>query len=346
MRQRFYFCVSCDSDPDVNPSMPSPPTGDWSSLWQGIATGIPALRARLRESPFTGSFGQLPITWLLRADRQVRTLYHDAAFCFTRFESIWNSELNLGGEIGWHPHLYRWSDQEHRWAEYLGQDDDLEIVAGCLNALRRCTPIRAARVGWAYQSNRLLRMFAREHLAVDVSAVPGTVQSGTWYFDWRGAPRTPYLPSIHDYRKPAATLEDSLGIVELPSLVRRLNPTMQGSRYCLRRLRAIRSHAPDLTDWNSSRYQGVLLTSRTASFAQALEESVQGDTQPTFVSAYFHADDLLSATLRERLVANVEQVGRVAERLGCVLVPSTLTAAAECARHLLLEQYSLAAQPA
>ncbi len=335
-RQRIYLCISCDSDPDANPKTPSPPAGSWNANWRGISTGIPALRDRLRESPFTDTYGQLPITWLLRADRQIRTVYGDPAFCFKRFEPIWDAEMKLGGEVGWHPHLYRWGDREGRWVEYLGQDDDLEIVGSCLAALRRCAEIRAVRIGWAYQSNGLLRLLARERLAVDASAVPGTVQSGTWYFDWRGAPRTPYLPSREDYRLPAATPDEAVGILEMPSLVRRLGPTLHGSRYCLRRLRGLRSQTPDLTDWTSSGYQGVLLTARPTSFGQALEESVNGSSHASFISTYFHADDLLSPTMRDRLVTNVEQVGRLAERLGRVLVPSTLSAAADCARRHLV----------
>lgn len=346
MRKRLYLCVSCDTDPDVNPSFSSPPPGDLSDIWQGVAAGIPALRERLQESPFTAAHGHLPITWLLRADRQILELYRDPSFCFKRFEPLWNTELKLGGEIGWHPHLYGWDDRAGRWTEYLGRDDDLEVLGVCLASLRACSRILAVRIGWAYQTNALLQFLAREQLLVDASAIPGTVQSGTWFFDWRGAPRRPYFPSTQDYRKPAASLEDSVGIVEMPSLVRTLNPLLHGGRYCLRHLRAMRSQSPDLNDWRSSAVQGVLLTGRTKAFAQALEKTVSASPQPSFVSAYFHANDLLSPSLRERLIGNVEQVGRLADRQGYLLVPSTLSGAAACAcRQLVASAPAVAAEP-
>jgi hypothetical protein len=334
--KRLHFCVSCDTDPDVNPSFPTPPLDDLNGIWQGIAHGIPALRQQLQDSPFTSDHGHLPITWLLRADRQILELYRDPSFCFKRFERVWESELRLGGEIGWHPHLYGWNERARQWTEYLGQGDDLEILGICLESLRRCSEIRAARTGWAYQTNGLLQFMAHEQLLVDASAIPGTVLSGRWFFEWRGAPRQPYLPSTQDYRKPAATLQDSVGIVEMPSLVRQLNPVMQGSRYMLRRLRGMRSRAHELTDWQSSAFQGVLLTGRSTPFAQALAKTVNASPEAPFISTYFHTDDLLSPTLRQRLVRNVEQVSGLAAREGYSLVPTTLTRAACCARRHLL----------
>ena len=335
MKKIAYLCVSCDTDPDINPPYAEVPSKEsCDDIWQGTVFGIPALRQRLKETCFVSKYGQLPMTWLLRSDRQIYELYGDAGFCFKRFEKTWKSEQEHGSDIGWHPHLYRWDGHACRWAEHLGKDDDLEILAECLNSLRQYTNVYAVRTGWDYHSNKLLSLFDREGLLVDASAIPGTVQSGTWFFDWRGAPRTPYFPSKIDYRQPADSREHALSILEMPVLVRSLSLPWHFLRYCLRKLRAILSPCVDLTDWESSRYQGMTMTSKCGPFYQALQQTLAASSEEdtVFLNTYFHTDSLLSRRSLDRFVRNLENISCLAERMGYTLVPTTLRAAAPFAK--------------
>lgn len=335
MKKIAYLCVSCDTDPDINPPYAEVPSKEsCDDIWQGIVFGIPALRQRLKETCFASKYGQLPVTWLLRSDRQIYELYKDASFCFKRFEKVWKSEQGHGSDIGWHPHLYRWHRQACRWAEHLGKDDDLEILAECLNSLRLYTDVYAVRTGWDYHSNKLIGLFDREGLLVDASAIPGTVQSGTWFFDWRGAPRTPYFPSKIDYRQPAESREHALSIIEMPVLVRSLSLPWHLLRYSLRKLRAIRSHCDDFTDWGSSRYQGLRITSKGGAFYKAIQQTLaaSSEEETVFLNTYFHTNELLSSRSVDNLVRNLEKISCLAERGGRTLVPVTLSVAAPFAK--------------
>ena len=101
MKKTAYLSIACDTDPDINP--PYREARDKQNpedIWQGIARGISALRQRLEKTSFFRKHGSLPITWLLRCDRQIYELYGDAAFCFRRFEDVWKTELKNGNEIG------------------------------------------------------------------------------------------------------------------------------------------------------------------------------------------------------------------------------------------------------
>ena len=215
------------------------------------------------------------------------------------------------------------------------------MLADCLKALRQCSPIGAVRTGWVYHSNELMRLFDSEGLLVDVSGIPGTVQSCTWYqhshHDWRGTPPAPYFPSRHDYRRPAESGEESLSILEMPVLVRNLTLPLQFLRYGLRKARALRSNCTDYTDWPSSRHQGVLLTHSPRQFCEAVKQTLGlTDAQHTaFVNTYFHAGDLLSPKLRENLIRNLRFTFKLAKQTGREVSANTLCLAAAKAKAIL-----------
>lgn len=335
MNKVAYLSIACDTDPDTNlPYRELPSKENPEHSWQGITVGICTLRQRLKETSFVSKYGRLPVTWLLRSDRQIYELYGNAAFCFRRFEDIWKSEHEHGSEIGWHPHLYRWDEHACQWMPYLAKDDDLEVLAECLNSLRQCTHIHAVRTGWDYHSNRLLGFFDREGICVDASAIPGSVLTGTWLHDWRETPRTPYFPSKLDYRLPAESPEHALSILEMPVLVRSLSLPLHLGRYCLRNLRAIRSLHVGFTDWESVRWQGVMITKKCRAFYEAVQQTlaVPSEKENVFLTTYFHTDELLSSRSAERFVQNLENLSFLAEQIGYTIVPTTLSVAASLAR--------------
>lgn len=351
MTRLAYLTVACDTDPDINPPYREPP-GDHQDIWQGILVGLPALRRRLNELSFLSGYSQFPITWLLRSDRQIYELYQDAAFCFKRFEKTWRREQEQhGSEIGWHPHLYRWNERKEKWTEYLGEDEDIEILKHCLESLRRCIDISAVRTGWVYHSNRLMNFFDNEGLLVDVSAIPGTAQSKFWYHgrflncyhDWRGAPRMPFFPSKVDYRRRAKPDESSLSILEMPVIVRRLNVWLQLSRYGLHKLRMLRSNSVNYSDWGSLGYQGVLLSGKTRPFNEAVKQTLTAAIhhQTVLVNTYFHTDDLLSATLVENFMRNLESIFHLSEQMGWTVVPTTLSKAASIIKSEMISRQTV-----
>ncbi|MBI2956135.1 MAG: hypothetical protein HYY26_02360 [Acidobacteria bacterium] len=349
MNRTAYLAVACDADWGLNPTcrtLPNPAALD--DVWDRLLASIPLFRQQLDHSRFVSQYGPLPVTWLLRADRQVAELYGDAAFCARKFEPAWKDEQSYSSELGWHPHLYRWHDQTNRWRPGLGQDDDLEILAQSLEALRRFADVRAVRTGWAYQSNSLFAFFARAGLLVDASGIPGSFEPGPQFHDWRGAPRVPYFPSCGDYRRPADSPASALPILEMPVLARTLPAHLHLARYSLRLVRGARSSARPLPDWQSARWQGVLLSRHRGAFADAVRQTLaECSSRPAiFLTTYFHLRELAFPAPRETLLRNLEAIDALTQRFGCTLEPTTLSAVAARARQELLTVQTAARLPA
>lgn len=334
MNKVVFLSIACDADPDVTPSCRELGTGGGDCVWRGITTGIDRLRQRLKNTSFSSKYGQLPVTWLLPADQLISQLYGNAAFCFQKFERLWRREMQQGSEIGWHPHLWRWDPERNRWKPYLGRDDDVELLRECLQCLRQHVDIRAVRTGWDYHSNRLMGLFDEQGLLVDASAIPGCTQIGDWFYDWRESGRAPFWPSKQDYRKSGVSPESSRQICEMPILVRRLGWPAHLVRYGIRELKSVTTRRANdqrhLTDWESTRWQGILVTSRGDPFEEAARQTIaaQAGAENIFVTAHFHAGELLVSHLLERFVHNLERLSRLVERDGGRLVLTTLTAAA------------------
>lgn len=335
-----YLCVSCDVDPDMNPPYQKfHKINNLTDIWKGVEKGIAAFRQGIYKTNFEFQYGQLPITWLLRSDRQIYELYDDPIFCFKQFENIWKVEINkYKSEIGWHLHLYSWDRHVSQWVQTLFKDDDVDLLEKSLDSLRRYTKIEAVRTGWDYCSNNLMTFFERKNILVDASAIPGSVQSGRFIHNWAGTPRIPYLPSRSDYRRAAKFHAEALKIIELPVLVRSLNFPLQLPRYCLRNLRAIRG-TNDFSSWESSKWQGMIITGNCNAFNEAVYQSLSSTTlnsQIIFINTYFHADELLSTKCLRNFAQNLESLYRLTKLRGYDLIPTTLSNAGSLLRDTML----------
>lgn len=320
-----YLSIACDTDPDfIVPQQIIYGSNNQNHTWQGILIGIPNFRSVLKQSYFSSKCGQLYVSWLLRSDRQIYELYNDAAFCFRKFENIWSDEFGHNNEIGWHPHLYRWEKRNRQWVPYLGYDDDLKILAECLASLRKCINITTVRMGWDYHSSRLMQFLDAQKIIVDASAISGGIQTGRWFYDWRGSPRFPYQPSICDYRRPAGPDELALNIIEIPTLVRALYFPAHLIRFCKRNIKAIPTRA--FTDYKSARWQGQAITASPNSFYQASKQTLRHSLHNDicFINTSFHVSDLLSPKLLSNIICNLNNLSRLAEHEGYNLVSATL----------------------
>lgn len=335
-----HFAVACDTDPDGPIGVRRLPAGgDVDALWRGVLHGIEALRARLIHSRFHVRFGPLPITWLLRADRQIAEVYGDPSFTFKRYAAIWAREGQLGSEIGWHPHVYCWNDSSSAWEPRLDTAGDTDVLRDSLSALRAHADVRAVRTGWTYHSNRLMQLFARSDIRVDASALPGSVHRGRWRHDWTSTPRVPYLPSKRDYRVCARSEEDGVGICVLPSIVRRLGQPLHAFRYLTRMRRRLS------TTWEAARWQGVLISQHDASFEHAVAQTLRLSEEAgrAFIVTYFHTGELMRRDVLDRFARNVDATLTVAERNGWELRPATLSAAGAVAEAALVRRGSVPA---
>jgi hypothetical protein len=317
-----YFAIACDSDPDRLPPYRKLSAGeDALGIWRGLLEGVPALRkalSKLRPA--------LPITWLLRCDRQIAEVYGDPAWSYRAMKKLWDQERRLGSELGWHPHLFRWTDAANRWDPHLGGDEDARMLEQCVTELRRFTPIDVVRTGWNYHSNTLMGLFAKLGMKCDASAIPGSLEiSRGWTHDWETTPRTPYRPSRMDYRRPARKGEEAMGIVEVPTLVLDLPFPQRVARHVIRLRRTLGKRVKPT--WESARWQGQFITRMPKQFELALEQWVRMEHPPgpAALVSYFHPDELLWMGGIRNFTINLMAILRVLGSCGFTVVPSTLS---------------------
>ncbi len=124
--------------------------------WHGLREGVPRLLELTKH--LRDDFGQpIRFTWLVRSDEQMAALSGDTAFVATAFESFWRERLAAGDEVGWHPHLWRYSERHRLWYQ---ETRDVDWMTSCLRdghaALARHFRILAAKSGWTFHTNDTL----------------------------------------------------------------------------------------------------------------------------------------------------------------------------------------------
>jgi len=221
-----YVVMSCDTDPDRERLLDGVPPGSLS--WRGMTEGIPAVKSLLRG--VVDSTGREPVfTWLLRADGQIRQVHGEYGWVVRAYESFLRSLQRSGDELGWHPHFWRRDTETSRWFQEVNDVDwQVEMLREAHGDLATCFPgaPKSVRMGWGYHNNRTYRALGELGVAVDLSAVPGyrTLTGAPPartenLFDWHSTPRTPFKPSLVDYRRAAREGESSCQALEVPSFV-------------------------------------------------------------------------------------------------------------------------------
>ena len=217
------IAVVVDVDPDWRSGRASGQAFRGDMQWEGLVKGIPELLRMVQGLRDSGGQGAR-FTWMLRSDEQMAAAYGDPAYVADEFGDLWESRQQAGDEIGWHPHLWRFSEQERIWHQ---EKSDVDWVRPCLEegfaALSRRFQIRAAKPGWTYHDNLTMRMFSDLGLKVDLSALPGMSYHGfvpgtdfpLGQYDWSRAPQEPYHPRGDDYQMPGDG--NALPILEVPN---------------------------------------------------------------------------------------------------------------------------------
>jgi len=198
--------------------------GDRKARFKHVMGALPQIRDVLNEVINAGRGGLLPVTWFVRSDGQVAEHTGDAAGLVRGWSDFWEEVRDVGGEIGWHPHLYKRDDQGWkpiREPKRLAAEAERiwhEITTGGWRPT-------SSRIGESVGSNELMVFLDSVGIKCDSTALPGRVRDdGTRWFDWQRTPQMPYHPAKADYRRPSETLgplekvegEEPLTILEIP----------------------------------------------------------------------------------------------------------------------------------
>gem|GEM_PF-3212978 len=257
--------------------------------WRGVIEGVPAVRTAL--GAYQDDDGGRPkVTWCLQADEDIALAAGRPDYIFAQFEELWDQVRAEGDEVGWHPHLLRFSTQEEAWVH---EAEDLawirEMMTWTWSEIKGYG-VKSTRQGMDFADGFIINLLEELGLEVDGTAQPGVyrppggggkffeyfgnlVRGGrlkTLTIDWRGAPERPYHPAADSHVRPGG-----LRLLEVPN-------TMVLTRHPL-------TKAGYSAPWNILFGQPGL---------EARLHRLMGGGSPAVLSGYFHptnAYDLLAS---------------------------------------------------
>jgi len=301
-RGEVIVIIGCDVDPDRNPEGVKISSGE--EIWDGVTKGISELKEMF--SSFVSNDNPYPnITWLLRADEQMNKLYNDYAYPVRYFKGMWQSFHKDGDEIGWHPHLWDWSDEHEWWYPRL---DDNKWTNTCLdngyNAITKHFKITSVRTGWDFQSNFIMKKLNALGIIVDFSALPMqkviAFESAPppYRYDWRITTEEFYHPSTVDYRRKAKVGEKALKILEMPLSLTPITFTRAISKFLYHNYKHFSNKklAGPLVSYSFHRKEIMRIAKDPLLFKPGVEskfKECKAENCTKYIITYFHPDELL-----------------------------------------------------
>jgi hypothetical protein len=214
------FCVDVEPDPRlVNHDSPEPLVG-----YELTQRYLRDLRPRIEA--VTGA--PVHYSWFLRIDAQMEP-YGSATWIMDHYGAHMEEIQRAGDEIGVHPHAYRWLEDERTWLHDFGNQEWVDhclrmSLEGFSKTLGR--PCLSLRFGdrWlnTATANLAERLGVRFDLTVEPGAPPlptpgpGERASGPLP-DYYRVPRTPYVPSRLDFRRPERRGSRTIRMIPLTS---------------------------------------------------------------------------------------------------------------------------------
>jgi hypothetical protein len=196
---KHLLCLTIDTDPD---GLSGKVTNRQTLKWDGLES--------LQNLPQI--FGNIPITWFVRADGQLESILGRASYLLEKYESFWESMRHAGHEIGWHPHLYRQSKQEDEATLITGSAEAREELERLWNTVRTALPAASFRHGEGWHSPETFATVEQLGFRCDSTAIPGRKGATGHPMNWEIAPNQPYFPSKTNLCEPGP----KRSLLELP----------------------------------------------------------------------------------------------------------------------------------
>jgi len=314
--REVVLVIGCDCDPlgFVELSKKSQPRD-----WEMTVRVLRALVARLSVVPHEES---IKVTFLIRSDSCIAETFGEYAYCAKVSHDFLDELRSEGHEIGWHPHLWRWTG---KWAAEL---EDGEYMKQCFvkgfDSLCDYFRVRSVRTGWDFMSNEIMQILESLGLRTDFSALPGIkYQEGEHGIrcDWIGAPTTFYFPSRKDYRRPA--VEACFNVLEMPiTLTKTPRPVRWFHLFADRCRKAQRWGTP---------YEAMNFAKHPIFNWNGFDRVFTEDEHTKYVLSYFHPSDVASAGIFsiEYLENNIKYLLTRCREQKRQLITMTATEAAE-----------------
>ena len=189
--KKHLLCLTIDTDPD---GLSGKVTNRHALTWDGLHH-LQSLPEQLADA---AAPGRIPMTWFVRADGQLESAFGSSTYLLDKFGKHWETVLQAGDELGWHPHLYR--ETASGVAAELITDprqaqDELERLWTDLKI--RFAP-SAFRNGEGWHAPETYATVERLGFHCDSTAIPGRTGGSGHPMNWEGAPNQPYYPAANN----------------------------------------------------------------------------------------------------------------------------------------------------
>lgn len=172
-------------------------------------------------------------TWFIRIDRKIEKDFGCPDFLFKEYENIIDRLLKNGHVIGWHPHVYLFKNS--KWRRNINEEEIISELSFLLPCVRKYS-LNVVRMGWGFQTNRIMKFLDDNGFIIDSSAIPRPTYP--WEENkknWTITKSEFYHPSIEDYRITSNDPKKNLKILEVPITTIKISaPYDEGEviRYC------------------------------------------------------------------------------------------------------------------
>jgi hypothetical protein len=195
---RHLLSLTIDTDPD---GLSGPNTDRQTLRWDSLAC-LQHLPDLLNDalSPVCDC---VPITWMVRADRQVGEVMGSACYLLDAFDDLWQRVLGLEHEVGWHPHLYERCPRTGRYGLCTDSRRVADQLVSVAEEIAGSLIDRSLfRNGEGWHTAATIGLLEELGVRSDTTAIPGRVGRQGNPMDWTGTPNQPYHPHPDDVRVP------------------------------------------------------------------------------------------------------------------------------------------------
>lgn len=188
------ICLTIDTDPDGLSAQVTDRNSHTFNCLEALHSFPDKLNA---------SFGfALPLTWFVRIDNQIRSLFGQHLYLLERYAGFWEKVSALGHELAWHPHLYEQdsSGNFHLHSTIHGALTEFDEVLQSIN--QHNLNLRSFRNGEAWHHPELFKLVEKAGFQNDSTVIAGRMLADNPLKNWEHASQHPYYPAHDDLTKP------------------------------------------------------------------------------------------------------------------------------------------------
>jgi hypothetical protein len=350
-RPNILFIIGCDGDPEpIKGDSHCPPDKLAEKIsWNYIKNGVSLIREFQNE--IRDGYGNPPrITWFLRSDQQMKDIYKDYAYPVKAFKPIWENCIDMGDEMGWHPHFWRWDVVHGLW--YQEMEDHVWIETCLTKGFQSFSQFwrpKAVRTGNDFLNDFVMTTLNKLGLLTDLSVLPGMeyegdlIEKGLTYrvnkMDYKICPKTPYFPSKKDYR-----IEDNypLDILEIPICTFNIPRKILFLRFFYNILPFRGGKGVVRPKFKTDKMTYFAIAKHPNYFRQGLEAFFRESKEKAnlnILAGYFHPHEIVSETRlfsAKNLKKNIELTLKLSEKYKTPLAFTTTT---EATKYIMEERH-------